>query len=463
MKIKSRILSFFLALVMVVHALPLTALQVSAAEVMDYYPEVEGTGRYTEVLNSSGELRFAYAFAKNDIPSNDDFRIEWSDDFYKYYTVVKVLSGSPNPGPNTSGSETGTTISKYTNEKSDNYTNAYLDIDKSDLQKYAGKYIKVALIGYNKDESYSCRTDTYFYINPVENEESDEAGFNFSDFWYSKEIELGENLEWDGLIELDNDGWEIVNVAISIKHPDGSAIYYRETDVWDWCFDTEDIQDGSIPTNKKAPKGQHPNNNGGYYEVDDFIIDEPGAYKLFVSVYAKSDNFDDYESKEYTFNVLPAPAPEAPEILDVTVSSSTVRVAEDLVVTVTTNNTVKGIAFFVDSTDNFIGSIENTNGKVTHTFTYRFNKTSNEDANGNDIAKKRRIFAYPMDENGEVLLDAGLVYCDITVNPAKYNFDDFDLNSAQTTKDKARVILSGEEKRFLDRPAPDELHKIYGE
>ena len=31
----------------------------------------------------------------------------------------------------------------------------------------------------------------------------------------------------------------------------------------------------------------------------------------------------------------------------------------------------------------------------------------------------------------------------------------------KTTKEKARVILGGEEKRFLDRPAPDELVKIY--
>lgn len=31
----------------------------------------------------------------------------------------------------------------------------------------------------------------------------------------------------------------------------------------------------------------------------------------------------------------------------------------------------------------------------------------------------------------------------------------------RTTADKARVILGGEEKRFLDRPAPDELLKIY--
>lgn len=31
----------------------------------------------------------------------------------------------------------------------------------------------------------------------------------------------------------------------------------------------------------------------------------------------------------------------------------------------------------------------------------------------------------------------------------------------RTTADKARVILGGEEKRFLDRPAPDELIKIY--
>ncbi len=31
----------------------------------------------------------------------------------------------------------------------------------------------------------------------------------------------------------------------------------------------------------------------------------------------------------------------------------------------------------------------------------------------------------------------------------------------RTTEDSARVILGGEEKRFLDRPAPDELNKIY--
>ena len=31
----------------------------------------------------------------------------------------------------------------------------------------------------------------------------------------------------------------------------------------------------------------------------------------------------------------------------------------------------------------------------------------------------------------------------------------------RTTADHARVIVGGEEKRFLDRPAPDELLKIY--
>ena len=31
----------------------------------------------------------------------------------------------------------------------------------------------------------------------------------------------------------------------------------------------------------------------------------------------------------------------------------------------------------------------------------------------------------------------------------------------RTTVDTARVILGGEEKRFLDKPAPDELLKIY--
>lgn len=31
----------------------------------------------------------------------------------------------------------------------------------------------------------------------------------------------------------------------------------------------------------------------------------------------------------------------------------------------------------------------------------------------------------------------------------------------RTTVDTARVILGGEEKRYLDRPAPDELLKMY--
>ena len=140
-----KITAMILAVVMTVTALPLTVLQVSAAELMDYYPEVDDTRRYTEVLNSNGELRFAYAYAKNDIPCDDDFRIEWSDDFYQYYTVVKVLDGPPNPGPETSGEESGSAISKYIHETSDNYKKAYLDIDQEDLEKYAGKYIKIAI------------------------------------------------------------------------------------------------------------------------------------------------------------------------------------------------------------------------------------------------------------------------------------------------------------------------------
>ena len=33
----------------------------------------------------------------------------------------------------------------------------------------------------------------------------------------------------------------------------------------------------------------------------------------------------------------------------------------------------------------------------------------------------------------------------------------------KTTTDAARVITNGEEERFLDRPSPDELLKIYDE
>ena len=154
-----------------------------------------------------------------------------------------------------------------------------------------------------------------------------DPGFDFSDFWCSEEIELGEDLEWGGLVELIEDDWEIVDVSVSIKHPDGSAIYYRATDIWDWYYNTKKIQNGSIPTNTTAPKGYHPNNSGGYYEINDFIIDESGTYKLYVNVYAENGNLTNFQKAEYEFEVLPAPILEIPEA-DINVSNSQITLGE---------------------------------------------------------------------------------------------------------------------------------------
>ena len=251
------------------------------------------------------------------------------------------------------------------------------------------------------------------------------AEFDFSKFKYSEEIVLGDDLTWEGYVYIDNGTFD--TVTISIKNPNGDSIYYRQTNVNDDVFDTEDILDGSISTGKNAPSGQKQDSSGNWYTYNNFSMNLVGTYKLYVTASAKGTG--EYDKQEYTFNVI---EPDDPEILKITASSSSVRVGEDIVFTVTTNSSVKGIAFFVDANYNHIGSIENTNGKVTHSFTFRFNKTGKEDSNGNDTAIKRTIYAYPIDEDGEAMLDAGLVYCSVTVNPAKYNFDNFNLNNAQT-------------------------------
>ena len=287
-----KITAMILAVVMTVTALPLTVLQVSAAELMDYYPEVDDTRRYTEVLNSNGELRFAYAYAKNDIPCDDDFRIEWSDDFYQYYTVVKVLDGTPNPGPETSGEESGSAISKYIHETSDNYKKAYLDIDQEDLEKYAGKYIKIAIIGYDQDGSYSCRSDTYFYIAE----------------------------------------------------------------------------------------------------------------------------------------------PEAPEILDITVSSDPVSVGEEFTITVETNSSACGVILYCDDMGWIIGDEANKSSSNIYSFTYKFEKTNKTDTNGNDVTNTRKILAYPYDSAGNIVTDSdSMDDYNITVNPAEHEFPAFYVEAAVTT------------------------------
>ena len=297
MKTKNRVLSLFLAVLMFVTALPLTALQVSAARTLSYIPEITSIDMddYEAVLNDQDQVRYLYAYANDDIYSEYDCTIEWDDVCDYYYLVIKFLDGNPAPGGDTS-SETGYTW--IVKEKKDHYEKNSITIPQSVLDKYAGKYMKVCIVGhdYNGDGTHRC--DSYIYVD-------DGLEFDFSDFSYSQEITLGENLTWSGEVTV-NDYLNLDAVSISIKKPDGSAIYYRETDIGnDWFF-TEDIQDGCIPTNDVAPTGVFPNGEGGYDKVCDFIIDEPGTYELYVSASIENGQ---YTKQKYQFTVVQASSP----------------------------------------------------------------------------------------------------------------------------------------------------------
>ncbi len=422
MKIKNRVISLFLSVVLFASVFAVfPPIEVGAAEIIDDIPKLTspsvGTLKY---LSSTSK----YAYAKESITPESNFKLRWND-VTDYYTVyVKALDNDPNPGD----AEDGELL--YNKQSSDGFSNNYLTISKSNLEDCVGKYIKVSIQGKNSNGDNTVRCDYYIYVDEEPEIEEPKAGFNFSSFWYSEKIELGENLEWGGVVDVDNDDWDIVDVSISVKHPNGSAVYYRATDIWDWYYKTQKIQEGSIPTNTIAPEGQHPNNSGGYYKVDDFIIDEPGIYELYVNMYAKNGTLEDFESKKYEFEVLPS---SIPEILDISVSSNPVSVAEEFTITVKTNASAHGVVLYCDNENWEIGKRTNKASSNIYTFTYKFEKTNKTDLDGYDVTNTRKIFAYPYDSAGNIVTASeSMGDYNIIVNPAEYTFSDFEVHDCVT-------------------------------
>lgn len=514
---KKRILSLFLAILMftsVIAAFP--PLSVGAAEMKDYYPEVYDTGNYTEIFNTTtGELRFAYAFADNDIPCNKDFEIEWSDDFYKYYTVVKVLDGKPNPGPNTSGEEKGSPISKYTHEKKDNYTYSYLELDKSDLQKYAGKYIKVAIIGYNKDESYSCRSDTYFYIAPAEEDLPEVKSVEVSPDEVSVSepftITVKTTSDASGVVIYVDDKHKIVTLTSPSSTSSSSKTFkytysFRKTDKEDdngnditniryicaYPIDQNGIvhedYDLSNETSIRVNPAEFVFDD---FEVDDVTIEEGNKVKLtwetaksnapatpsvtymvYLYINGKSVYVGETTNTSATFSwseleevgveaatygiMVLATAnghrqkqceglltvneadDEIPQLSKIILSSNSIRVAEDLTITVTANSATAGVAFYVDNESTYIGKTYTTSSSNTFVFVFQFSKTGSSGTV--DQTQTRTIYAKPINENGDVVSDAIPIAVRVAVNPAKYIFDDFEVYTAQTTINQSVTI-----------------------
>ena len=426
MKTKNRVLSFFLALLIFVSTfVAFQPIEVSATEIVDDIPKLTapsvGTLKYLTSVSK-------YAYAKENITPESSFKLKW-DDVADYYTVyVKALKNDPNPGEE----EPGELL--YNKQADDGFSDNYLTISKLYLEDCVDKYLKVSIQGKNSNGSNTARCDYYIYVSegPKKDPEADL-------YVYPSEIELGESFEYEGTA-CGND-YTLNTVTVGFTYY-GSEYNYAN----DIATDTGYLRYTGLSTDKYDVYKEIQTGSNSYLTCTDetgkitkqFYWGYTGIYTI--TLYAGSNEYyNEYEENVKTKKRIDVVKP-SPEIIDITAASSSVRVAEDLIFTVTTNGKVEGIAFFVDSTDNYIGSIQNAYGKQTHSFTYRFNKTSKEDSNGNDISNKRTIYVYPIDEDGDILLNEGLVYCSITVNPAKYNFDNFEVNSAQTTDGKAVTI-----------------------
>ena len=151
--------------------------------------------------------------------------------------------------------------------------------------------------------------------------------------------------------------------------------------------------------------------------------DKPGIYTITISAYSSS--YGDYikATKKITVNEL-----DPPEVNSITTSANSVSVGESFVITVTTTPEAYGVVLYADNLDWCIGEANTQSSTNTYTFTYQFEKTNKIDSNGNDITNVRKIIAYPIDINGNIVYSAeSMDDYSITVNPATYNFSDFEV------------------------------------
>lgn len=416
-----RVISFILTLTMLLAIVPPIELGASTLNVI---PEVVNLDMDSYKAAYNGQtVRYMYAYAYDDIYSDYDCTITWDDVCDYYYVAVKFLEGDPDPGGDTSD-EPGNAPSKYIHKKEEEYDKNYITISQSDLEQYSGQYMKLCVIGYDYNGDGTHRTDSYIYID-------DGLEFDFSDFTYSTTIKLGEDITWSGKVDVDY--VDLDAVSVSIKKPDGTAIYYREEDIGDDAFYTEDIEDGCIPTNDIAPVGYMPKEGGGWDKVKDFIIDEPGTYDMYVTASIENGQYTRFGPLKIT--VLPE---EEPKVSKVTVSSSTVTVSESFTITATANSSAEGVALYADKLDWHIGDIIFESGENSGTCTYAFAKTNTPGLV--DETNIRTILAYPI-KNGEPVIDLSKsAQCSITVNPTEYEFPSLIVNDSTTEIGKSVTI-----------------------
>ena len=164
---------------------------------------------------------------------------------------------------------------------------------------------------------------------------------------------------------------------------------------------------------------------GTSYTIDGSYFSNEGEY--VVSVIAIADGYEQSDDDLSAISLYVIEN-EDPVILGIEPSKKTVSVGETFTITVTTNSDAQGVIVYVDSIDNnwIAGECYEKSKNDTYTFTYSFNKTGKEDSYGNDISSKRTLIACPIDSKGNILTEYNAIYdVSVTVNPANYSFNDF--------------------------------------
>lgn len=120
-----------------------------------------------------------------------------------------------------------------------------------------------------------------------------------------------------------------------------------------------------------------------------------------------------------------------PQVNSITSSMNPVSVGKEFSITITTNSSTAGIQLFVkeNGDKHNLGSTTAVNSQTSTTksfvLKYTFNSTGLIE-DGIYVTNTRRIYAYPIDANGNVIEDDSVgSYYDITVTPADYTLGDF--------------------------------------
>ncbi len=249
-------------------------------------------------------------------------------------------------------------------------------------------------------------------------------------------VTVGETIEISGEIESDSSPLKVVSIEVS----ESSRGYYpfRNASVGSDVFDLSDIftksSDG-LTVYGGIKTGVHASGYVGtsytwYDDAFDFTV--PGTYTVAIRAQNEAGLIGE---SIHTVQVKKDTQITAVNALEA--SKDTVCVGVKFEFTATTTPNAQGMVLFVKENGNIFnigGSTmpeSQTSQRKKFVFEYAFNSTGLVQS-GVSYPNTRRVYAYPIDQNGNVIEDdAVCAYCDITVTPAEYELGAFTVYDAQ--------------------------------